>query len=127
MIHSVAMSKGNAFPNALMASQVPIRRFRLGRRVGLSPGQSVPVVVEDRRIALFNVDGHLHAVDALCHHQGGPLVDGTMFGATVECPWHKWRYDVRSGARVDRIGEPIEVYGVDVDSEWIYLRLREDE
>lgn len=62
-----------------------------------TPGTAREVVVEDRIVALFNVDGKFHALDGICPHQGGPLGQGEMCGTTVTCPWHGWQFDVTSG------------------------------
>ena len=59
------------------------------------------MTVEGRWIALFNVEGAYHALDALCLHQGGPLAEGTLSSqCIVTCPWHGWQFDVRTGVLV---------------------------
>ena len=52
-------------------------------------------------IALFNVDGTFYAMDNSCPHAGGPLGEGKVNGGIVECPWHGWRFDIRTGTRVE--------------------------
>jgi nitrite reductase/ring-hydroxylating ferredoxin subunit len=37
---------------------------------------------------------------AFCPHLAGPLFQGTLSGATVTCPWHRWRFDLRTGERL---------------------------
>ena len=37
---------------------------------------------------------------AFCPHLEGPLFQGTLSGATVTCPWHRWRFDLRTGERL---------------------------
>jgi nitrite reductase (NADH) small subunit len=64
------------------------------------PGASIETVVDDRIVALFNVDGQYHALDGVCSHQGGPLGKGELNACMVTCPWHSWQYDVRNGANV---------------------------
>ena len=61
------------------------------------PGSATEWVVEDRVVALFNVDGTLYALDGICPHQGGPLGKGKLTGSVVTCPWHGWQFDVRTG------------------------------
>jgi nitrite reductase/ring-hydroxylating ferredoxin subunit len=46
-------------------------------------------------IALFNVDGTFYAMDNSCPHAGGPLGEGQLCGAVVECPWHGWKFNVK--------------------------------
>lgn len=66
----------------------------------LTPGSVCVVDVEDRRIAVFNVDGELVAIDDRCAHKGGSLAEGMVRNGIVTCPQHWWRYDLRTGRRV---------------------------
>jgi nitrite reductase (NADH) small subunit len=61
------------------------------------PGQAREFVVEDRMVALFNVDGAVYALDGVCPHQGGPLGKGRLCGQVITCPWHGWQFDVATG------------------------------
>ena len=63
----------------------------------LPPGSAKELVVANRIVALFNVDGQLYALDGICSHQGGPLGQGELGGCVLTCPWHGWQYDVRDG------------------------------
>ena len=57
------------------------------------------VVVNDVRIALFNLNGEIYALEDRCTHDGGPLVEGeVVYGCEVECPRHGARFDIRTGA-----------------------------
>lgn len=60
-------------------------------------GASSEIVIAGNIVALFNVDGELHALDGICPHQGGPLGQGALHGCIVSCPWHGWEYDVTDG------------------------------
>jgi len=67
----------------------------------LSPGSSKLVEVNDLRIALFNLDGEYYAIEDVCTHDGGPLVEGEIIqGCLVECPRHGARFDIRTGKAV---------------------------
>lgn len=55
------------------------------------------------RLLLCNVDGSLYAIADECTHDGGHLVGRVLgrrrlHGATVECPRHGARFDVRDGS-----------------------------
>lgn len=39
----------------------------------------------------------VYAIGAVCSHAGGPLEQGTIDGACVECPWHQSVFDMRDG------------------------------
>lgn len=65
----------------------------------IPPGTCRTVEIEGIFLALCNVNGNFLAVDNTCPHAGGPLGEGTMDGEVVECPWHGWRFNVRTGER----------------------------
>ena len=69
----------------------------IAKRQDCLPGTSLELVVEDRIVALYNVDGEFFALDGVCPHNGGPLGKGKLDGCLVSCPWHGWQFDVRSG------------------------------
>ena len=76
-------------------------------RVGdIASGHGRQFTVNDRMIALFNLDGAFHAIDNICLHRGGPLAEGTVARGLVTCPWHGWQYDVTTGTMVQdpRVG-----------------------
>ena len=61
-------------------------------------GGSLLVEVDYVRVALFNLDGVIYAIEDVCTHDGGPLVEGTvMNGCEVMCPRHGARFDIRTG------------------------------
>jgi nitrite reductase/ring-hydroxylating ferredoxin subunit len=63
----------------------------------VAPGEGKLVEAGGKRIALFNVDGDLFAIDDICTHRGGPLSEGMLVGTEVTCPWHGAVFDVTSG------------------------------
>jgi nitrite reductase/ring-hydroxylating ferredoxin subunit len=73
------------------------RFVRLAAVADCPPGSAIEAVVEDRVVALYNVEGTFHALDGVCPHQGGPLGKGRLAGTTVTCPWHGWQFDVTTG------------------------------
>jgi nitrite reductase/ring-hydroxylating ferredoxin subunit len=58
-------------------------------------------------MALYLIEGEVLCAAAFCPHLEGPLFEGTLSGATVTCPWHQWRYDLRSGQRIALLGVPL--------------------
>ena len=62
------------------------------------PGQAKQVDAGGKKIALFNVGGAYYAIDDTCPHRGGPLSQGSIEGETVTCPWHRSKFDIKTGA-----------------------------
>ncbi len=65
----------------------------------LPPGACLSVEKEGQGIALCNSGGTIYALDNTCPHAGGPLGEGSVDGDVVECPWHGWRFNLRTGER----------------------------
>ncbi len=74
------------------------KSMKVARVSDVVPGSGMRVDVEGRRIALFNMQGAVYAIDDTCPHRGGPLGEGELDGVTVTCPWHGATFDVRTGA-----------------------------
>ncbi|MDN5853288.1 MAG: Rieske 2Fe-2S domain-containing protein [Actinomycetia bacterium] len=51
-------------------------------------------------VALFHVDGRLHAISDRCPHAGAVLSEGELDHRTLTCPRHGSRFDVTTGERV---------------------------
>ena len=83
----------------------------------IEPGQFRTVDVSGLKVIVYNVDGTLYATGDTCLHQEGPLDEGTLEGALIECPWHGWRYDVKTGACVDRPAASVPCYEVRVEGD----------
>lgn len=64
----------------------------------IPPGTMKVVEASGLRVALCNVEGTFYAVEDVCTHDDGPLGEGSLRGAELECPRHGARFDVRSGA-----------------------------
>lgn len=80
-------------------------------------GGSKLVEIGMARIALFNLEGEIHAIEDVCTHDGGPLVDGEVInGCQVVCPRHGARFDIRTGAALSFPAfEATNTYAVQID------------
>jgi nitrite reductase (NADH) small subunit len=83
----------------------------------VAPGSGIVAKVNDKEVAVFNVDGAFYAIDNICKHRGGPLGEGELDGDTVTCPWHAWQYNVKSGVCLTKDGITMDRYDVRVVNE----------
>jgi nitrite reductase/ring-hydroxylating ferredoxin subunit len=85
------------------------------------------VRVGARFVAVFDVDGDVVAVDNVCSHVGNPLDDGLVEGGCVTCPWHGWRYDLRTGEHVTVFGRRhgLRTYPVRVEGDRVLIDVEE--
>jgi nitrite reductase/ring-hydroxylating ferredoxin subunit len=98
-------------------------RVRVAGAGEINPGEGRVVEAGGRTVALFNVDGHYYAIDNACPHRGGPLGEGDLEGAVVACPWHAWRWDVRTGANTNNPAVKLACYPVSVENGSIFVDL----
>ena len=69
---------------------------------------------EGRELALYNVNGEFFATENFCPHKGAPLSSGTLCDHTIECDWHGWQFDVRTGECLT-VTEKLKTYEVVVE------------
>jgi nitrite reductase (NADH) small subunit/3-phenylpropionate/trans-cinnamate dioxygenase ferredoxin subunit len=91
------------------------------------PGRGRAVRVGGDRVAVFNLDGKLLALQDNCPHMGASLADGKITDGRVTCHWHGWAFDLESGQ-----GSPpakswacARVYGVKLEDGEVWVRERE--
>lgn len=98
------------------------RVITVGRAESVPPGRGATVKLKDgSEIALYNVNGSFYAIENFCPHKGYPLADSRLYGSIVECDWHQWRFDVRTGECFTTPGCSIERYEVTVEDGWVRI------
>jgi len=80
-----------------------------------APGEGRVVEVNGNEVAVFNLNGTFYAIDNICVHQGGPLGEGVLEGENVICPWHRWKYNVKSGVCAANPSVTVQTYSVKVE------------
>jgi len=48
-------------------------------------------------ILLANFEGSIYATSGVCPHQLNPLEGATLCGPLIDCPWHHFQFDCRTG------------------------------
>ncbi|NJO41799.1 MAG: Rieske 2Fe-2S domain-containing protein [Cyanobacteria bacterium CRU_2_1] len=76
----------------------------------LASGTMQVVEVNGLQLLLVNVVGEIFVLNPRCPHRSAPLIEGQLRGIEIECPWHHYRYDVRTGENL----YPRNVYPADL-------------
>ena len=80
--------------------------------------------VQDRCIALFNLEGRLYATADICTHAHAHLSDGYIDGETVECPLHQGLFHIPTGrAMAPPVTEDLATYPVRIEGEDVLIQL----
>ncbi len=78
---------------------------------------------DGRQVALFATPEGVRACANRCPHEGYPLSEGTLSsGCVLTCNWHNWKFDLATGANLDR-GEGLRIYPVKLEDGGVFLDL----
>src|SRR5580765_2136323 len=78
---------------------------------------------DGRSIALFNVDGKIHATDNQCPHMGYPLTRGAVRQGILTCDWHGRSFDLEGGGCFNYECDDLQTFSVDVRQGEIWIEL----
>ncbi|RYE43744.1 MAG: Rieske (2Fe-2S) protein [Hyphomicrobiales bacterium] len=113
--------------------------YVVARKEDIPVGSRIIVEIKGRSVGVFNVDGKFRAVMNVCPHQGAPLCHGPLVPEIssekpgdvrfdggrnfLQCPWHRWEFDLETGeswfdprTRARPIGVEVE-HGADLAPE----------
>lgn len=82
---------------ALHAMEKDTKFYPVAKMEDLPPDTCQSIELQNHGIAIFNLDGCVYALDNTCPHAGGPLGEGSVEGELVECPWHGWKFNIKTG------------------------------
>jgi nitrite reductase (NADH) small subunit len=103
--------------------------IRITAAENIPPREGRTVQLGDLSVAIFNTGERFLALENRCPHNGGPLADGIVGGATVTCPLHNWRICLESG-QVSRPCEsgapPVRTFAIEVVDGIVMLAHEQD-
>jgi nitrite reductase/ring-hydroxylating ferredoxin subunit len=91
----------------------------------IPPGETRLFCVGGRSVLIAHLAGAFYALDGVCPHKGFELDHARLVDGSVECPWHGYQYDVRTGENcfpsrvylgdIAQPADPIATYSVQID------------
>ena len=84
-------------------------------------GGSKLVMVDDVPVALFNLKGKIHAWDNRCPHRGASLADGNISESIIQCKFHLWEFDVKTGCAVANSDLRVKTFPVKVKNDEVFI------
>jgi nitrite reductase/ring-hydroxylating ferredoxin subunit len=86
------------------------------------PGTPFRANLEQVGYAVYNLNGQFFVTQARCTHGPGFLSRGSIIGDEVECPFHRGRFDIRSGrATLAPCTEALKTWAAQVIDGTIYI------
>lgn len=62
---------------------------------------------DKKKVVLTYHNKEFGALNNKCNHMGGPLSRGKLKNGCVECPWHYWQFDHKTGESLKGSAEPL--------------------
>jgi len=71
-----------------------------GPRAALPASGMIEVEAGRLAVLLYDLDGVVHASDAICPHHAAWLSQGQISGGAIDCPRHQGRFDIATGKKL---------------------------
>jgi nitrite reductase/ring-hydroxylating ferredoxin subunit len=95
--------------------------LKVARSADVEEGKGLVVWAGHVKVALFRCGGTLYAIKNQCPHMGGDLGEGHVIGEIVRCPWHGWKFSVKTGKMPETEVVGVRTYEVRVEGEDVYV------
>ncbi len=78
----------------------------------------------DREYVLIYHDSQFYMLDSACPHKAAALCDGDLRKGTIECPWHKARFDIQTGRGLNPLaGGGVSTYSLRQEGDQLLAEL----
>ena len=101
---------------------IPPGWIRVGDAARWVKGRGRQVDLSGTLIAVFWDGSSWTAVDDTCPHMGASLADGKLMGGEIQCSWHEWRYDRRTGQCPFREWARVRVHEVRIEDGGVWIK-----
>jgi nitrite reductase/ring-hydroxylating ferredoxin subunit len=93
----------------------------------IAPESAKAYEVGDKRLAVYNVDGHFYVTDDECTHASASLADGMLEDGIIECSLHFGAFDVKTGeVKAPPCSIALRTYKVLLQGDDVYVDLDKD-
>jgi nitrite reductase/ring-hydroxylating ferredoxin subunit/uncharacterized membrane protein len=111
--------------NHAHAAEPPAKELDIAALTDIPDGGMKRIDAKGYPVLLVRRGDEVHAIAAVCSHQGGPLEKGKLDGDVVTCPWHGSQFCVRDGSIVHGpAAYPQPAFRARVDGDGVLIRSR---
>lgn len=82
----------------------------------LAEGEGRRVACDTRNVFVYRQADGFKVYDALCPHQSTDMPQEALAGSILTCPKHGWKFDLRSGACIEKGDAPLKAYETRVEA-----------
>jgi len=94
---------------------------KVAKSSDVEEGKGLVVWAGKTKVAVFRCNGALYAIRNQCPHMGGDLGEGLLTGDIVRCPWHGWKFNVKTGKSPETEVVAVRTFEVKEIGEDVYV------
>lgn len=95
---------------------------KVAEKEELKDNDTKKLMLLSQQILLTRLNGLYGAIEGVCSHQGGPIIDGKIDEGVIRCPWHGHSFDPISGKSLGKDND-LKTYEVGEREDGIYLKI----
>jgi len=80
------------------------------------------VSCDDRDLFIYKGNGDLYAYDNRCPHQATRIPKSGLSDSELTCPKHGWKFDLKTGACIEKGNLPLQKFDTKIDNNRLYVR-----
>lgn len=88
----------------------------------IGDGQAKRVDCGVRSVFVYREGDQFRVYDSRCPHQVTNIPQLALEGLTLTCPKHRWKFDIRTGACIEKGKHPLKAFATKVEGDILYAR-----
>jgi 3-phenylpropionate/trans-cinnamate dioxygenase ferredoxin component len=110
--------------------------FLVANTTDIPPDRTRFYTITGRPLVIAHRAGRFHALGGICPHKGHSLDGAVLWDDLIDCPWHHFQYDIRTGENyfprnvypedvpeLEKQLRPLPVYPLEVRGNEIWVQL----
>lgn len=97
----------------------------VGKTSDVQEGKLVHITASGKEIVLTKLDGNYYAIDNICTHAGAELHEGELNNSELTCPWHRAKWDIKTGSLISfpQQLKPLQSHKVVVENGTLFIEV----
>ena len=88
----------------------------------MQEGESKKLSLFNQQILLSRLNDNYGAIEGICSHQGGPIIDAKIEDGVIRCPWHGHPFNPLNGKSLGHDAD-LKSYKTEIRDDGIYLEI----
>jgi nitrite reductase/ring-hydroxylating ferredoxin subunit len=87
----------------------------------VAEGIVIDMAIPDKHFCITQINGQYYAFQSKCPHSGAPMCDGYIHAGIVECPLHRFKFNVVTGVNTSGEGFGLMRYPIKENEYGIWI------